>query len=169
MAGRAGLCAALKCVVFAFASLPREGSSQGLQSHLGEVIMSMNDLISDALTRIRNGQTARHESVNVRMNKPVEAILSILKEEGFIASVTPYKEGAANMAKVELKYSNGRAVITGIERVSRPGLRTYRKIAAIRPTLNNLGISIVSTSKGVMSDKNARVENTGGEILCRVW
>ncbi len=131
--------------------------------------MSMNDPISDALTRIRNAQAARLDTVDVRLNKVINAILSILKAEGFISNVLPFKEGATQMAKVELKYANGKGVITGIERVSKPGLRIYRGIDNIKPTLNNLGISIVSTSKGIMTDKDARLENVGGEVICRVW
>ncbi|MCS6984198.1 MAG: 30S ribosomal protein S8 [Leptospiraceae bacterium] len=131
--------------------------------------MSHTDPIADALTRIRNAQRARHETVDVRVNKAILAILGILKKEGYIAAFYPYKEGHIPMAKVELKYYEGKPVIAGIERISKPGLRIYRSIKDIPPTLNNLGITILSTPKGIMTDKEARFHNVGGEVLCKVY
>lgn len=131
--------------------------------------MSHTDPIADALTRIRNAQRAHHETVEVRTNKAILAILSILKQEGYIAAFYPYKEGHTPMAKIELKYYKGKPVIAGIERISKPGLRIYRSIKEIPPTLNNIGITILSTSKGIMTDKEARLHNVGGEVLCRVY
>ncbi|MCB1145423.1 MAG: 30S ribosomal protein S8 [Leptospiraceae bacterium] len=131
--------------------------------------MSMTDPIADALTRIRNSQRAGHETTELRVNKTVEAILKILKEEGFVGGYTPFLDGATPKAKVELKYYMNKPVITGIERVSSPGRRIYKQSKDIQPTLNNIGIGIYSTPKGVITDKNAKFENVGGELLCKVW
>ncbi|RME93821.1 MAG: 30S ribosomal protein S8 [Candidatus Hydrogenedentota bacterium] len=131
--------------------------------------MSLNDPIADALTRIRNAQRAGHEAVEINLNKTIEAILNILKEEGFIASVSPFKEGAARKARVELKYYQNRPVIRGLERVSKPGRRVYQQWKDIRPTFNNMGLSIYSTPKGVVSGKEAKFLHVGGEYICKVW
>ena len=131
--------------------------------------MSMSDLIADSLTRVRNAQTAGHEHVDVIINKVVGEILSILKKEGFIMNFVPFKEGNTNMAKVELKYYKDKPVIIGLNRVSKPGRRVYQGSNEIKPALNNIGINIFSTSKGVVTGKDARNLNVGGEYLCRVW
>lgn len=131
--------------------------------------MAMTDIIADALTRIRNAQTARLETTDVLLNKTVESILRILKEEGYIASYTAHLDKSTPKAKVELKYFNEKPVITGIERVSTQGRRVYNRFKDIRPTLNSIGIGIFSTPKGVMTGKNAKYEHVGGEFLCRVW
>lgn len=131
--------------------------------------MSMSDPIADALTRLRNAQSAGHDDVELVLNKPIEAILNILKEEGFIGTVSPFKEGAARKARVELKYYNGRPVIQGVERKSKPGRRVYRQWSQIRPTMNNVGLSIFSTPKGVLSGKDAKYQHVGGEYICKVW
>lgn len=131
--------------------------------------MSVSDPIADTLTKIRNAQRAGHEVVELRMSKLIESILGILKEEGFIEAYYPYSEGARQMAKVELRYHEGLPVIRGIERVSKPGRRVYVKWQAIRPTLNNIGLSIISTPKGVISGKTAKYQHVGGEYICKVW
>jgi len=131
--------------------------------------MSMSDLIADSLTRIRNAQRAGHEQVEVHTNGVVEKILAILKDEGFIADVIPYKDSSKPMAKVDLKYHKNKPVIRGMERISRPSKRIYQACEDIKPALNNIGLNIYSTSKGVMSGKEAKMQNVGGEFLCKVW
>ncbi len=131
--------------------------------------MSLNDPIADALTRIRNAQRAGHETVSVNTNTVVKAILDILKKEGFVNSIKHDKDGAANVARIDLKYWQGEPAIRGIERVSTPGRRRYQKFKEIRPFLNSVGLGIFSTPKGIVSDKEALAQHVGGEYLCRVW
>ena len=131
--------------------------------------MAMSDLVADCLTRIRNAQAAGHEQVEIKLNKVVSEILRIFKEEGFIAEYIPYKEGSTAMAKVDLKYHKNRPVIRGVERVSKPSKRVYQHCVDIKPALNNIGLNIYSTSRGVMSGKQAKLNNIGGEYICRVW
>lgn len=131
--------------------------------------MSASDPIADTLTKIRNAQAAGHDVVELKMSNVVESILTILREEGFIEAFYPYTEGARRMTKVELRYHNDRPVIRGIERVSKPGRRVYMKWQSIRPTLNNIGLSIFSTPKGVVSGKTAKFLHVGGEYICKVW
>jgi small subunit ribosomal protein S8 len=129
----------------------------------------MSDLIADSITRIRNAQNAGHEQVDVKVNKVVFDILRILKDEGFIADFISYKEGSQSLAKVDLKYHKNRPVIKGLERISKPSRRLYQGYKDIRPALNNIGLNIYSTSKGVMSGKEARLNSIGGEFICKVW
>ncbi len=131
--------------------------------------MSMSDLIADTITRIRNAQAAGHESVDVNTNRVIDEILSILKKEGYIANSISFTEGPRRMAKVELRYHNNKPVIRGIDRISRPGRRVYQPCTRIRPALNNIGLNIFSTSKGVITGKEAKNLNVGGEYLCKVW
>ena len=131
--------------------------------------MSMSDPIADSLTRLRNASMAGHEEVNINVNKMMESILGILKSEGFIQNISPYQEKAAKKAKVELKYYEGKPVLRGIDKVSKPGRRVYLPWKEIRPTLNNVGISILSTPQGVMSGKDAKYRHIGGEFICKVW
>ena len=131
--------------------------------------MSQSDPIADALTRIRNSQKAGHETVEMPLNKTIESVLEILKKEGFIEAFYPFKDGVKRMVKVELKYYQGGPVIRGIKRVSTPGRRTYRKVKEIRPFMNSIGINIFSTPKGIMTDKEAQLNQVGGELLCSVW
>lgn len=128
-----------------------------------------NDLISDMLTRIRNASAAGHESVEVRINNTCEKILGILKNEGFLDSYVVYKSEAARMAKVELRYYQNKPVFSAMERVSKPGRRIYLPWKEIKPTRNNMGLSIFSTPKGVLSEKEAKFQHVGGEFLCRVY
>lgn len=131
--------------------------------------MSMSDLIADSLTRLRNAQAAGHETVEVVRNNIVEEILKILKKEGFIAGYNNVERGACRMSKVDLKYYENAPVIRGIERVSKPGCRVYQSVQEVRPALNNIGINIFSTSKGVITGKEAKLQNVGGEYICKVW
>lgn len=128
-----------------------------------------NDLIADMLTRIRNASAAGHESVEVRINNTCEKILGILKNEGFLDSFVVYKSEATRMAKVELRYYQNKPVFSAIERVSKPGRRVYTPWKEIKPTRNNMGLSIFSTPKGVLSEKEAKFQHVGGEFLCRIY
>ncbi len=130
--------------------------------------MTMNDPISDMLTRIRNGQKARKVSVSMPASKAKEAVAKVLKDEGYITGFSTEGEGSSSALTVELKYFEGVPVIERIERTSRPGLRIYRVKESLPKVLGGLGIAIVSTSAGVMSDAKAREKGIGGEVLCIV-
>ncbi len=130
--------------------------------------MTMNDPISDMLTRIRNGQKARKVSVSMPASKAKEAVAKVLKDEGYITGYSTEGEGAQKSLSVELKYFEGVPVIESIQRSSRPGLRIYRGTEGLPKVLGGLGIAIVSTSAGVMSDRQAREKGIGGEVLCIV-
>ncbi len=130
--------------------------------------MSMSDPISDMLTRIRNGQKARKVSVSMPASKAKEAIANVLQDEGYITGFAVAGEGAGKELTVELKYFEGVPVIERIERTSRPGLRIYRGKDELPRVLGGLGVAIVSTSAGVMSDRQAREKGVGGEVLCVV-
>ena len=130
--------------------------------------MSMNDPISDMLTRIRNAQQAEKESVSMPSSKLKVAIAKVLKDEGYIDDFTVRGEVAKPVLEVGLKYYAGSPVIEKIERVSRPGLRIYKPSRDIPNVMNGLGVAIVSTSKGVMTDRKARGMGIGGEVLCIV-
>lgn len=130
--------------------------------------MSMTDPIADFITRIRNGQTARKTEVTCQSSRVKIAIAQVLRDEGYIAGFTTASEGGKSTLTVQLKYHEGRPVIERIERVSRPGLRSYRGKSALPKVLGGLGIAIVSTSQGVMTDKQARAAGQGGEVLCVV-
>jgi small subunit ribosomal protein S8 len=130
--------------------------------------MSMTDPVADMLTRIRNGQMAEKLGVSMPSSKLKEAIAKVLKDEGYIESFAVRKDGAKAELDIELKYYAGRPVIERIERVSRPGLRVYRGKQDLPKVMNGLGIAIVSTPRGVMTDRKARSVNVGGEVLCIV-
>ena len=132
--------------------------------------MVMTDPIADMLTRIRNANAALHETVEIPASRMKAAVLEILKEEGLVKSVETVESGKHTALKVTLKYgSNNEKVITGIKRISKPGLRVYAKKEELPRVLGGLGIAVISTSKGVMSDKQARKEGLGGEVLAYVW
>ena len=133
--------------------------------------MIVNDPIADMLTRIRNAQVAKHDTVEMPSSKAKKAIAKILLEEGYIKSVDNINDGVQGVLKITLKYVNGKQtpVIAGLKRISKPGLRVYAKSDEIPKVLGGLGIAIVSTSKGLMTDKEARKENLGGEVLCYIW
>lgn len=130
--------------------------------------MTMTDPISDMLTRIRNGQKARKISVLMPASKAKEAVASVLKDEGYITGFSVDGEGATKELSVELKYFEGVPVIERIQRASRPGLRIYRGKERLPKVLGGLGVAIVSTSAGVMSDRQAREKGIGGEVICIV-
>jgi len=128
------------------------------------------DPIADMLTRIRNAQVVKKDSVTLENSKMKKAIANILLEEGYIASVEEVAEGAFSNLVIKLKYGpKGEKVITGLKRISKPGLRIYAASEELPKVLGGLGIAIVSTSKGVMTDKNARKLGIGGEVLAYIW
>ena len=131
--------------------------------------MSMNDPISDMLTRIRNAQMAEKTTVSMPSSKLKVAIAEVLKDEGYVDGYKVEKDGANKaILQIGLKYYAGRPVIEKIQRVSRPGLRIYKGSGEIPKVMNGLGIAIVSTSKGLMTDRKARANGIGGEVLCVV-
>ena len=130
--------------------------------------MSMTDPISDMLTRIRNGQKARKVAVSMPASKQKEAVAKVLESEGYITGYAIDGEGATKALTVELKYFEGQPVIEKIQRASRPGLRVYRGKEGLPKVLGGLGVAIVSTSAGVMSDRQAREKGIGGEVICIV-
>ncbi len=130
--------------------------------------MSMNDPIADLLTRIRNGQSAGKPEVSVQSSRVKEAIVRVLKAEGYINDFVVSKDGGRSTLVIALKYHAGKPVIERIERVSRPGLRNYRTKDDLPKVLGGLGIAIVSTPAGVMTDREARRVGQGGEVLCVV-
>ncbi len=131
--------------------------------------MQITDPIADMLTRIRNANNARHETVDVPASKLKLSIAKILMEEGYIKSYQFVEDGNQGVIKITLKYLGKEKVITGLRRVSKPGLRMYAGADDLPKVLRGLGIAIISTSKGVMTDKNARKEHVGGEVLAFVW
>lgn len=132
--------------------------------------MNITDPIADMLTRIRNGLTVKHETVEVPYSKMKKAIADILVEEGYINSVEINDGEVCKVMTVSLKYgAKKERAITGIKRISKPGLRVYAPADKLPKVLGGLGIAILSTSKGVMTDKQARKENVGGEVLAYVW
>ena len=132
--------------------------------------MQMSDVIADMLTRIRNAGTARHETVDIPASNMKKAIADILLEEGYVKGVQVIEDGRQGIIRVTLKYGQGKKnTIHGIRRVSKPGLRIYSNCEDMPKVMNGLGIAIVSTSKGIMTDKRARKENVDGEIIAFVW
>lgn len=132
--------------------------------------MSMSDPIADFLTRIRNANMARHASVEAPASKMKRDIAETLKAEGFISDVEYVDDNKQGIIRVFLKYGkNGERVISGLKRISKPGLRSYVKADAVPKVLNGLGIAIISTSQGVVSDKVAHKKHIGGEVLAYVW
>ena len=131
--------------------------------------MVMTDPIADMLTRIRNANQERHETVKVPGSKMKIKIAEILKEEGFIKDFTIDEDGVKKTIVITLKYNGNERVITGLRRISKPGLRIYAKVDEVPKVLNGLGIAILSTSKGVMTDKEARAQKVGGEVIAYVW
>ena len=132
--------------------------------------MQISDVIADMLTRIRNANDAKHESVDIPASNLKKSIAQILLEEGYIKNYQIVEDGKQGIIRVTLKYAAGKQkVIHGLRRVSKPGLRIYSNCEDMPKVMNGLGIAIVSTSKGVMTDKKARQANVGGEILAFVW
>ena len=133
--------------------------------------MTMSDPIADMLTRIRNANTAKHDTVDVPASKIKVAIADILVNEGYISKYEIIEDGMFKTIRITLKYGSDKneKIITGIKRISKPGLRVYVKNTEVPKVLNGLGIAILSTSKGIMADKEARQQQVGGEVLAYVW
>ena len=131
--------------------------------------MQISDVIADMLTRIRNANDAKHETVDIPASNLKKSIAEILLDEGYIKSFQIVEDGKQGIIRVTLKYAGKQKVIHGLRRVSKPGLRIYSNCEDMPKVMNGLGIAIVSTSKGVMTDKKAREANVGGEILAFVW
>ena len=132
--------------------------------------MAMTDPIADMLTRIRNANTVKHETVNVPASKLKVELAKLLKSEGFIADYEVKEEGKFKVITITLKYDAvGKPVITKLERISKPGLRHYSKAKNLQKVLGGMGVAIVSTPKGLLTDRKARKENVGGEVLCYVY
>ena len=132
--------------------------------------MQITDPIADMLTRIRNANSAKHATVDIPASKMKKSIAEILLEEGYIKNFQLVNDGAQGVIRVALKYNSGNEkAITGLRRVSKPGLRVYAGAEELPQVLRGLGIAIISTSKGVMTDKKARTANVGGEVLAFVW
>ncbi|MBU5591756.1 30S ribosomal protein S8 [Clostridium sp. MSJ-4] len=130
----------------------------------------ITDPIADLLTRIRNANSVRHEIVEVPSSNVKKAIANILLQEGYVKDIEEYSDGVVPMMRIGLKYSsNNQRVITGLKRISKPGLRVYCKKEETPKVLNGLGIAVISTSQGIMVDREARKLGLGGEVLCYVW
>lgn len=132
--------------------------------------MTTTDPIADMLTRIRNASQANHETVDIPASKLKSQLAKVLKEEGYISDYAVKEEGKFKVITITLKYDSSRkSVITKLERISKPGLRNYSKAKDIQKVLGGMGVAIVSTSKGLLTDRKARKENIGGEVLCYVY
>ena len=132
--------------------------------------MNITDSIADMLTRIRNATAAKHDTVDIPASNMKKAIAKILLDEGYIKNIHNINDGKQGIIRIHLKYGTGKvAAISGLRRISKPGLRIYTSCEDCPKVLKGLGIAILSTSKGVMTDKNARKENIGGEVLAYVW
>ncbi len=132
--------------------------------------MQISDVIADMLTRIRNANDAKHQTVDVPASNMKKAIADILLTEGYIKSYQVIEDGKQGIIRITLKYGQGKSkIIKGLRRVSKPGLRIYASCEDMPKVMNGLGIAIISTSKGIMTDKAARANNVGGEVLAFVW
>jgi small subunit ribosomal protein S8 len=133
--------------------------------------MSMSDPIADMLTRIRNANTAKHDTVDIPASKMKQAIADILLKEGYVKAVETVTEGKYDVIRITLKYgeSKNERVIKGLKRISKPGFRVYADTDNIPKVLGGLGIAIISTNKGILTDKEARKANVGGEVLAFIW
>ena len=129
----------------------------------------MTDPIADMLTRIRNAITANHESVEIPASNEKKAIAEILLNEGWVKDVKIVEDGYNGKIAITLKYNDKKSVISGLQRVSKPGLRTYAGVSNMPRVLGGFGTVILSTNKGIMTGKNAKAANVGGEVLCYVW
>ena len=130
----------------------------------------VNDTIADMLTRIRNANSAKHDTVDIPASNMKKAIAQILVDEGYIKNYKLIEDGKQGVIRVTLKYGEGKSqVITGLRRVSKPGLRIYSNVEEMPKVMKGLGVAIVSTSKGIMTDREARKQNVGGEVLAFIW
>ncbi|HTK83072.1 MAG TPA: 30S ribosomal protein S8 [Bacteroidota bacterium] len=131
--------------------------------------MNTTDPISDYLTRMRNAIRARHKRFDVPASNVKRAMTKILQDQKFITGFSEIKDNKQGVLRITLKYSDGINAITGLNRVSRPGLRTYASADDLPRVLNGLGIALISTSKGIMTERDARAQRVGGEVLCKIW
>lgn len=132
--------------------------------------MVMTDPIADLLTRVRNANVAKHEAVEIPASNIKKAIANIMLQEGYIKDLEEYTDGVVPMLKITMKYGqNKERVITGLKRISKPGLRVYCRKDEVPKVLNGLGTAVISTSKGILPDKEARKLSIGGEVLCYIW
>ena len=131
--------------------------------------MNITDPIADMLTRIRNANAQRHETVDVPASKMKKSIAEILLDEGYIKSFEEIEDNSQGIIRITLKYVNKQKVISGLKRISKPGLRVYANKEELPQVLGGLGIALISTSKGIMTDKKAREEGIGGEVLAYIW
>ncbi|ACQ51622.1 MULTISPECIES: 30S ribosomal protein S8 [Clostridium] len=132
--------------------------------------MVMSDPIADLLTRIRNANVVRHEVVEVPSSNIKKAIANIMLTEGYIRDLEEYRDGSVDMLRISMKYGqNKERIITGLKRISKPGLRVYCRKDETPKVLNGLGVAVVSTSKGIVTDREARKLGVGGEVLCYIW
>ncbi len=131
--------------------------------------MTINDPIADALTRIRNANMVKHENVSMPHSNLKEELIKVLQKEGYVESYVVEEKDNFKFINVTLKYHNNQAVITGLQRISKPGLRVYSKAKNMPRVFDGMGIAVISTSKGLMTEKEARTNKLGGEVLCYVW
>lgn len=131
--------------------------------------MTTSDPIADALTRIRNAKMVHHEEVSMPSSNLKVELIKVLQSEGYVDSYVVEEENGFKNLKITLKYNNGQSVITGLQRVSKPGLRVYSKAKNMPRVFDGMGIAVISTSKGLMTEKQARANKLGGEVLCYVW
>jgi small subunit ribosomal protein S8 len=131
--------------------------------------MTMTDPVADYLTRLRNAIQAKHKRVDVPASNLKRELTKLLVAQKYIASFTEVKETAQGVLRIQLKYNDGRPVIAGLKRISKPGLRSYVDAEAIPRVLGGLGVAVISTSRGLMTDKQARLAKVGGEVLCEIW
>ena len=132
--------------------------------------MAMTDPIADLLTRIRNANVVRHEIVEVPSSTIKKAIANIMLQEGYLKNIEEYNDGSVPMLRLSMRYgANKQRVITGLKRISKPGLRVYCKNEEVPKVLNGLGVAVISTSKGIVADKEARKTGLGGEVICYIW
>lgn len=131
--------------------------------------MITTDPIADLLTRIRNANSSRHETVDIPASKIKKSVINILAQEGYVKDFQEIEDGKQGILRVALKYQNKQRVISGLKRISKPGLRVYVNKDEVPKVFGGLGIAILSTSKGIMTDKTARKEGVGGEILAFIW
>ncbi|MDE7181911.1 MAG: 30S ribosomal protein S8 [Clostridia bacterium] len=129
----------------------------------------MTDPIADMLTRIRNALMVKKDTVEVPSSNMKKAIADIMLAEGFISDVKLVEDGFSGTLQITLKYADKRPVINGLKRISKPGLRTYAGVENMPKVLNGLGVAVLSTNKGIMTDKQAKAANVGGEVLCYIW
>lgn len=131
--------------------------------------MTMTDPVADYLTRLRNAIQAKHKRLDIPASNLKRELTKLLVEHKYIAGFTEVREGAQGVLRLQLKYTDGEPVIGGLQRVSRPGLRKYVDADSIPRVLGGLGIAVISTSRGLKTDKQARAEHVGGEVLCEIW